>query len=229
VDVPFAGRVQAGWVGVVLAGLWIVGLINAYNFMDGIDGLAGGQGLVAGLAWAAFGFVGGQPFLGGVGLLLAGSSAGFLGHNWPLGGSRARIFMGDVGSAFLGYAFAALAVAAIGQAPRMVLAGVLAVWPFVFDTAFTFARRLSRREDVFSAHRSHLYQRLIITGCSHRDVTLLYLALAALGGGLGLAWVVGLAASGPAIVVFLLAASVSLWLAVLWRERRAASRETAEH
>lgn len=71
--------------------------------------------------------------------------------------------MGDVGSAFLGYTFAILAVIAAQKDPRLALAGVLLVWPFVFDTMFTLLRRLRRGENVFTAHRSHLYQRLVIT------------------------------------------------------------------
>jgi len=95
-----------------------------------------------------------------MGLLLAATSLGFLGHNWP----PARIFMGDVGSAFLGYTFAVLPVIAAQHNPRLAVAGVLLVWPFVFDAAFTFLRRLRHREVVFAAHRSHLYQRLATAG-----------------------------------------------------------------
>ncbi|MBU0761266.1 MAG: hypothetical protein KJ858_06295, partial [Nanoarchaeota archaeon] len=87
----------------------------------------------------------------------------------------------DVGSAFLGYSFAVLPVIAAPSDPRFIFAGVLLVWPFIFDTAFTFLRRLFKRENVFSAHRSHLYQRLVIAGCSHQMVTLLYAALSLAG------------------------------------------------
>jgi len=72
--------------------------------------------------------------------------------------------MGDVGSAFLGYTFAVLPVIAAQHNPRLAVAGVLLVWPFVFDAAFTFLRRLRHREVVFAAHRSHLYQRLATAG-----------------------------------------------------------------
>jgi UDP-N-acetylmuramyl pentapeptide phosphotransferase/UDP-N-acetylglucosamine-1-phosphate transferase len=95
--------------------------------------------------------------------------------------------MGDVGSAFLGYTFAAMpflarAMTDADASPRLPLIAVLFVWPFVFDTALTFLRRLVRREHVFSAHRSHLYQRLVIAGYRHSTVTLLYLGLACVGG-----------------------------------------------
>jgi UDP-N-acetylmuramyl pentapeptide phosphotransferase/UDP-N-acetylglucosamine-1-phosphate transferase len=162
-----------------LALVWIVGLTNAYNFMDGIDGIAGGQAVVAGLAWAWFGMATQQPLMATIGLLIAGSSAGFLMHNWQ----PARIFMGDVGSAFLGYTFASLSVMAWPNL-RLVAAGVLVVWPFVADASFTFLRRALRRERVMEAHKSHIYQRLHQRGLSHASVATIYIALAA-GGAAG--------------------------------------------
>ncbi len=136
----------------------------------------GGQAVIAGLGWLAMGQLVGQPLVSLVGVLVAGSSLGFLGHNWP----PARIFMGDVGSAFLGFTLATLAVLSGLADARLPFAGVLALWPFVFDTAFTLLRRWRRGENIFAAHRSHLYQRLVIAGWRHRDVTLLYLWLALL-------------------------------------------------
>jgi len=176
-NIPLFGRLQLDYLGVPVTFLWIVGLTNAYNFMDGIDGIAGSQAVVAGLGWVVVGWLLNMPLVSSMGALLAATSLGFLFHNWP----PARIFMGDVGSAFLGYSFACLAVISSKSAPVMALGGVLIVWPFVFDTVFTFCRRLRNKEDVFSAHRSHLYQRLVISGLSHRTVTLLYAGLAVLG------------------------------------------------
>lgn len=185
VDLPFAASLHIGWFGVPVVFLWMVGLTNAYNFMDGIDGLAGGQAVVAGVAWMGLGALIQEPLISVLGMLVASSSLGFLWHNWP----PARIFMGDVGSAFLGYTFAALTVMAGVSNPRMPLAGLLVVWPFVFDTAFTLMRRLRRGENIFMAHRSHLYQRLVIAGYSHGAVTGLYLGFAMVGVVLAFAWV----------------------------------------
>jgi len=164
-------------VWVPLAVIWIVGLTNAYNFMDGIDGIAGGQAVVAGLAWAWLGTTAGQPALAAIGLLIAGSSAGFLLYNWQ----PARIFMGDVGSAFLGFTFASMAVIGARTNPKLAVAGALVVWPFVADAAFTFFRRAWRRERVMEAHKSHIYQRLHQRGLSHAKVASIYIALAAAG------------------------------------------------
>ncbi len=181
---PGFGTFDLGWLGWPLTFLWIVGLTNAYNFMDGIDGIAAGQGIVAGVGWGIIGLILSNPFLTSLGFLLAASCLGFLCHNWP----PARIFMGDVGSAFLGYTFAVLAVIASQSDPRLAFIGILFVWPFVFDSVFTFFRRLRNHENVFEAHRSHLYQRLVIAGYSHGAVSTLYICLAGVGVVVGVWW-----------------------------------------
>ncbi|MDP2990295.1 MAG: glycosyltransferase family 4 protein [Kiritimatiellota bacterium] len=173
---PVLGILPLAVLGLPITLLWMVGLTNAYNFMDGIDGLAASQAVVAGAGWAILGGLSDQPLISGLGVLMAASSLGFLMHNWP----PARIFMGDVGSAFLGFTFAALPVIAAPTGGRWPVIGALLVWPFVFDTAFTFLRRLRNREPVFAAHRSHLYQRLVISGLSHRRVTAIYILLSLL-------------------------------------------------
>jgi len=214
VDLPFVGSVHWGWLGVPLAFFWVVGLTNAYNFMDGIDGLAGSQAVIAGDAWAGLGWLRGEPLVSLLGLLVAGSSLGFLLHNWP----PARIFMGDVGSAFLGFTFAALAVVAALQNPRFAVAGILLVWPFVFDTSFTLVRRLCHRENVFAAHRSHLYQRLVIAGYSHRTVTLLYVGLALVGALLAIVWVLDLPGSDWLVLGLPVLLCFGLWRFVVRAE-----------
>jgi UDP-N-acetylmuramyl pentapeptide phosphotransferase/UDP-N-acetylglucosamine-1-phosphate transferase len=125
-----------------------------------------------------------------LGFAVALSSAAFLLHNW----SPARIFMGDAGSAFLGFTFAALPFVLARTAVdadlrlRLPLTAALLVWPFVFDALFTVSRRSLRGEQVFRPHRSHLYQRLVLAGMGHRAVATLYTALALSGALLGLAW-----------------------------------------
>jgi UDP-N-acetylmuramyl pentapeptide phosphotransferase/UDP-N-acetylglucosamine-1-phosphate transferase len=213
---PALGCCKLGLWGWGLTLLWIVGLTNAYNFMDGIDGIAGSQAVMAGLGWTIAGIMLPHPFLSAFGLLLAASNLGFLGHNWP----PAKIFMGDVGSAFLGFSFAALPLMAGQQDPRCMLIGVLFVWPFVFDATFTFLRRLINRENVLAAHRSHLYQRLVITGLSHQAVTLLYAGLAATGVLSGAAYI---AHPEKNLVLALTAAAIcagGLPALTFWRERR---------
>jgi UDP-N-acetylmuramyl pentapeptide phosphotransferase/UDP-N-acetylglucosamine-1-phosphate transferase len=216
VIVPFLGQIHLGWLGVLVTFLWIVGLTNAYNFMDGIDGIAGAQAVVAGIGWALIGVLMDLPFVPVLGALLAATSLGFLFHNWP----PARIFMGDVGSAFLGFSFACLPIIGASKDPHLAIAGVLLVWPFVFDTIFTFFRRLKNRENVFSAHRSHLYQRLVISGYSHRTVTLLYLGLDALGMLLAVLFVIRSVWTNILVIVILFLSCIFLWGLTVTREKQ---------
>lgn len=181
--VPGAGIVSLGVAGGALTLVWMLGLTNVTNFMDGADGIAGLQCMIAGAAWIAAGLWLGDPVVALGGATIAGACGGFLFHNW----SPANVFMGDVGSAFLGFMLAALPVLAatnaVAEAPhaaaRLPLFGGLAMWPFIGDGTFTFVRRLLRRENVLRAHRSHLYQRLVLAGWSHARVSLLYGAWAA--------------------------------------------------
>ena len=168
------------FLGGIATVLWVVWLLNAYNFMDGIDGIAALQAAIAGLAWAATGLaleMTGLFLFGGV---LASTSLGFLIHNWH----PAKIFMGDVGSSYLGFTLAALPLLA-GKEMRGEIAvlpsiAVVFVWFFLFDTVYTLARRLLNGERVWEAHRGHLYQRMVIGGLSHYTVTLGYAAAAAI-------------------------------------------------
>ena len=98
VTIPMLGELQLGVIGIVITFLWIIGLTNAYNFMDGIDGMAGGVALSAGIGWMWLASNMNNSFAFWVALAITASSLGFLGHNW----SPAKIFMGDVGSTFLG-------------------------------------------------------------------------------------------------------------------------------
>ena len=215
VNLPIVGQLHLGWVGVPITFLWITGLTNAYNFMDGIDGIAGGQAVVAGLGWAVLGWMIDEQLICVFGLLIATTSLGFLGHNWP----PARIFMGDVGSAFLGYTFAALPIIVTQKDPRFAMIGIILVWPFVFDTTFTFLRRLRGGENVFAAHRSHLYQRLVIVGYSHRFVTLLYIGLSGIGAILALTWTLNLSGATIIVTLSLPLLCLVLWAFVVFRER----------
>ena len=221
-SIPLLNQLYLGWLGLPLTFMWIVGLTNAYNFMDGIDGIAGAQAVVVGLGWSLLGWFGGQAHLMAIGMLLVGSSLGFLVHNWQ----PAKIFMGDVGSAFLGYTFAVLPLitAHVPHADsRLALIGALLLWSFIFDSVFTFLRRATRGENVLAAHRSHLYQRLVIAGCTHFFVTTLYAALALVGAALALAWWKGVAGSQVAIMTLLPLLCLSLWRYVLHRERKSAA------
>ena len=192
VTIPVFGIWNLGWFGIPITFIWILGLINAYNFMDGIDGIAGGVAFAAALGWAVLSSSFGGSEFGGrenpltfwLALSVAAASLGFLGHNWP----PARIFMGDVGSTFLGFTFAVLPLTAGHRGGDALMFGTAILWTFIMDAGVTFLRRAAKREDVFAAHRTHLYQRLVISGVKPVFVSSLFIALTLLGAGLSLAW-----------------------------------------
>ncbi|HEX8906741.1 MAG TPA: glycosyltransferase family 4 protein [Longimicrobiaceae bacterium] len=197
-----------GWL---LGALGIVWMTNLYNFMDGIDGIAGGQAVSVGVAGAALLALAGSPSLAAVSLLLAAAAAGFLAWNW----SPARIFMGDVGSGTLGYLFAVLAVASENAGAVPLMGWVVLMGVFVVDATITLVRRLLRGERVYQAHRSHAYQRAVQAGMSHGRVSALVIALNAVLGLIALAAVLR-----PVLVVPALLAALALLGLVYLRVER---------
>lgn len=195
VAIPMLGELELGAAGIVITFLWIVGLTNAYNFMDGIDGMAGGVALSAGLGWTWLAWNMQNGFVFWVALAITAASLGFLGHNW----APARIFMGDVGSTFLGYSFAVLPLLSSDRSGDALLLGTLLMWTIIMDAGVTFLQRLVRREDVFAAHRSHLYQRLVMAGYKHETISLLYILLTLLAGVLTYEWSQGHQYAAPLI------------------------------
>jgi UDP-N-acetylmuramyl pentapeptide phosphotransferase/UDP-N-acetylglucosamine-1-phosphate transferase len=197
VTIPLFGELQLGVVGVIITFLWIVGLTNAYNFMDGIDGIAGGVALAAALGWMMLASNMHNDFVFWLALAIAAGSLGFLGHNW----SPAKIFMGDVASTFLGYTFAVLPLLSATQGGDALMLGTLLVWTFIMDAGVTFIQRLLRGEKLLYGHRSHVYQRLVIGGYKHATVSLLYIFLTLLAGILSYAWSWGQVYAPPLIIL----------------------------
>ena len=182
-DLELGGRsVHLGWWGGALAVAGIVWLTNLYNFMDGIDGLAGGEATLVGAGAGLMLLAAGRADIALIAGLVSAASAGFLVWNWP----PARLFMGDVGSGFLGYLFATLAVASENSGALPLLAWVIILAVFVLDATTTLLRRALSGQRWYAAHRSHAYQRAVQHGRSHREVTIgvlvLDLALCALAG-----------------------------------------------
>lgn len=173
--IPYWGEIPLGWSGYVLTFLWILGLTNAYNFMDGLDGLAAGVAVIAAGFLGAIALEQGSVFVYLNAYVLLAGSAGFLLFNFP----PAKIFMGDVGSAFLGFTFAILAVigASLDLGHLSFYIVPMLLFHFIFDTVFTFFRRLLRGDQVHVAHRTHLYQLLNRLGYSHRVVSLFHYAV----------------------------------------------------
>ncbi|MBN1164005.1 MAG: hypothetical protein JXB45_05465 [Candidatus Krumholzibacteriota bacterium] len=176
-DIPLVGEIELGALAVPFTFLWIIGIINFYNFIDGIDGLAAGVGMIGSIFLALIGLLSGSSPLAGLYVIMAGAMFGFLRYNFP----PARIFMGDLGSTFIGFLFAVFSIMGVRQGvPAFVT--VLLLSAVIVDAALTLIRRIIQREKIFSAHRTHYYQRLISLGLSHKQVTLLeYLVTALLG------------------------------------------------
>jgi Fuc2NAc and GlcNAc transferase len=166
--------VHSIWVGWLLALATLVWATNLFNFMDGIDGIAASEAVFIAGAGAGFNwYYGGEAGLTAVMLCLAAASLGFLHWNWP----PARIFMGDVGSGFLGFSIAVLGIA---QARTAIIP--IEVWGilggvFLVDATATLLRRIARGDRWFQAHRMHAYQHLARRWRAHLPVTTLVILI----------------------------------------------------
>ena len=172
---PYADSVYLGFAGTLMGVIWIIGTTNIFNFMDGVDGISSVQAIFAGIGWALLFYLNGEPNLFVLQIFLLSGVIAFLVLNWP----PAKIFMGDVGSLYLGFLFAVMPFLASAAIPAteigdMIWFGAILLWPFLFDGSFTIIRRLIRGENIFEAHRSHLYQRLNIIGWPHKSISTLY-------------------------------------------------------
>lgn len=162
------------WFVALLAAVIVAGYVNAFNFMDGINGISGLQALLAALFLAAIGAHLGMDALRSAGLVMAGAALGFL----PFNGGRALLFLGDVGSYFMGFWLAGLALLVVDAGAP----GVVVVAPFLLyllDTSSVLVRRARRRERLMEAHREHAYQRLVQAGWPHLAVATLTALVAA--------------------------------------------------
>jgi glycosyltransferase WbpL len=188
--------VPLGWPGQALALVGIVWVLNLFNFMDGIDGIAAAEAVFVSLAGGLLGLlVGTAQGVPAIAWIFGAACAGFLFWNWP----PARIFMGDVGSGYLGYLIAVFALAASHADPAAVWVWLILGGVFFADATVTLVRRGARGERVHEAHRSHAYQRLARRWSSHRRVTLAVTAV-------NLVWLLPcavLAASRPACAAWM--------------------------
>ncbi len=180
VPIPYYGYVSLGWFGYPLTLLWIVGMTNAFNFMDGLDGLAAGTAVIACSFFAVISANAGSNFVYLHSYVILAAALGFLFYNRP----PARVFMGDIGSQFLGFTLAILSVIGLqyDSAHVSFLVMPLLFFNFVWDTLFTLGHRIRRGQPVTKAHREHLYQLTNQMGRSHRWVTLFHYGVAAAQG-----------------------------------------------
>jgi len=170
----------------IVIAAWLAGFVNAFNFMDGVNGISGTHALIGGVAYACLAAARQDQFGAAAGLALAAGAAVFL----PWNAGRARVFLGDVGSYSIGAALAVLAVRLLQLGvPVEAVAGPVAL--YLADVAWTLQRRIRRGERWLEAHRTHVYQRWCDAGWSHQEVTVLTSALTVLLCLLGLASMAG--------------------------------------
>ncbi|MFW7343394.1 glycosyltransferase family 4 protein [Pollutimonas sp. H1-120] len=162
-----------GWFGYVLGALYLVWVLNLYNFMDGIDGLASVEAIFVAIGGASFYIIAGDTSLAGAPVALACAVAGFLYWNFP----PAKIFMGDAGSGFLGVVLGALSLQAAWVEPQLFWSWLILLGVFIVDASLTLFRRLLRGERVYEAHRSHAYQWAARRFGKHLPVTLSVIGL----------------------------------------------------
>jgi UDP-N-acetylmuramyl pentapeptide phosphotransferase/UDP-N-acetylglucosamine-1-phosphate transferase len=182
IPVPLLGSLTLGWLAVPVTMLFLMWMANLYNFMDGMDGFAGGMtvigcGLLGYLGWQAH-----HPVIAVIATLQSAAAAGFLVHNFP----PAKIFMGDVGSASTGFLAAVLIILGCRDRVFDLWVPLIVFSPFILDATVTLARRALRHEKVWKAHREHYYQRLVLSGWGHRRTVLAEYGVMALCGGFAL-------------------------------------------
>ncbi|MEZ5455187.1 MAG: glycosyltransferase family 4 protein [Lysobacteraceae bacterium] len=189
-----------------LSMLWIVAMTNAWNFMDGINGLASFNAMLGFVAYALLAFLDGRPEVVVLAVVAAGATTGFVPFNFP----RAKIFMGDVGSGSLGFLLAAIAVLLwTGDSAGIVL--LFPVFSMVADAGLTLASRVGRGRRWYAPHREHLYQWLVRSGYSHAQVVLGFVAFNVL---IVLPHML-IARTYPALSIFALFSAIAL-ATVLW-------------
>jgi Fuc2NAc and GlcNAc transferase len=164
----FGTTVDLGWIGNILFVLYLVWMLNLYNFMDGIDGLASAEAISVCLGMFLVYWFGANLELAWGPLALVAAVAGFLCWNYP----PAKIFMGDAGSGFLGVVLAGMSIQAASKSPELLWSWLIMLGVFIVDSTWTLIRRLLRGEKVYEAHRSHGYQYASRKHRSHKTVVL---------------------------------------------------------
>jgi UDP-N-acetylmuramyl pentapeptide phosphotransferase/UDP-N-acetylglucosamine-1-phosphate transferase len=216
---PALPMVDFGWLAWPLSVVWVVGCINAFNFMDGSDGMAALGAVAVAAGFVGIAFTDGDFPMVLLASFVGSAAAGFLVFNW----SPARVFMGDVGSAFLGTFFAALTLFDVtGSTEKVFLPLAMAAWPYIYDPLVSVIRRVCTGHNPLVPHREFLFHRLVRSGVSHATVAVLYAVLALAGAVAGWMMVEGSTPVAvqrwlPLTVVFL-AAVLTAWTD--WRFRR---------
>jgi len=189
--------------------LWIVGITNAMNLLDGLDGLASGVGAIIGITLTLIAYQAGEPFGVVLGLALVGALLGFLPHNF----SPARIFLGDTGSTLIGYVLAIVALEGYRRVSLITfVVPLLALAIPILDTLLSIVRRVRMRAPILAADRMHMHHRLLDAEGSTTGAVLQFYLLTAAFCLIALSFT---QLQGLSAAVFL-AAVIALTLRLLW-------------
>ena len=178
ITVPGWGGFELGWAAAPMTLAFLLWMTNLYNFMDGMDGFAGGMTVVGFGLMGYFFWISHHPMMFGIAVIQAAAATGFLVHNFP----PARIFMGDVGSISTGFLAGGLIVLGCREKVFDLWVPLVVFSPFIVDATVTLVRRALRHEKIWLAHREHYYQRFVLSGWSHRQTVLMEYGLMLLCG-----------------------------------------------
>ena len=182
IPIPGGPTISLGIVAVPVSVFVLLWMANLYNFMDGMDGFAGGMTFFGFGFLAYFGWLAQFPVMLVITVFVAMSALGFLLHNFP----PARIFMGDAGSITIGFLAGTLMILGVRERVFEIWVPMMIFSPFIVDATVTLTRRLFRRKKIWEAHREHYYQRVVLSGWSHRRTVLVEYGVMILCGGLAL-------------------------------------------
>ena len=219
------GPIPLGFLAIPLTVVWLTGFANIFNFMDGINGISGVTAATYFAFFAVLAWEQGHTELVATAVIFMGGCLGFIPNNFPV----AQTFMGDTGSLLLGITLACFVarLAQLASDPAALVALLLICSVYLWDGTFTLLRRLRRGENIFQAHRTHLYQRLVQLGQSHARITVLYFALHVMMGCLALAFLQCGLAWRAVILGFAALTLTAFTISVHLLERRAAKTAPA--
>ena len=177
INLPFDGQLQFGYLSIPITILWIVGITNAINLIDGLDGLAAGVSSIALITISLMAFIKQDVFTMSIALIVLGSTLGFLFYNFH----PAKIFMGDTGALFLGYIISVLSLLGFKNVTFISLViPVIILGVPISDTFFAIIRRIVHKKPLSAPDKSHLHHCLLRLGYSHRQTVLIIYAIAAM-------------------------------------------------
>lgn len=205
---PFSGDILfLDYWGVPITLFWLVGISNAVNLIDGLDGLAGGVSCISALVLAVVSFSTGYNIVAMIAVILAFSTLGFLKYNF----SPASIFMGDSGSLFLGFVLGAMSIMGFAKGVTMIslVIPILILGIPIFDTFFAIIRRKLDHKPIFEADKGHLHHRLLAMGLSHKQTVVIIYAITLFMGVCAIA--LTMLSSDQAVLILVIASIVLLY------------------